>query len=306
MSYYPPGQPGPFQPPPMATAAPYTPPPTPADGLAIATTILLAIMALLSLVVAAAGFNEYAVVDDIISASGDSTIEDLFDADDGRAAGLGFFYLGWIGTGIVFVCWQYRHSRNAQSLAGPGGLGPPWAIAGWFIPFAGLVLPGIELYQSSQASSPPVPGGGPRSGKGSGLVIAWIVAFALGSLLPVGQLVRRHAGRRVRGHRAGRRPDAARASEASAAWSWWRRRCSAAIMVQSLTRKQTQRINQVYGGGMFVPWGAQPPPAWGPAQPAPPWGAAPPPQDQAPWGAPPGAPPPPGPGGPAPWPPPTQ
>jgi Domain of unknown function (DUF4328) len=308
VSYYQQGPPGPFQQPPVVTGAPYAPPPTPADGLGIATTILLGIMAFLALIVAFAQFNEYSVVDDIIGTTGDSSIGDLIDADDARLGTLGIFYLGWIATGIVFVIWQYRHSRNAQSLAGPGGLGPPWAIAGWFIPVAGLVLPGIELYQSSQASSPPAPGGGPRSGKGSGLVIAWIIAFAGGSLL----LSSNFLFDTLDDGFGGTDPEDVRTLLALGGVGGLVMVAAgvlAAIMVQSLTRKQTRRIQEVYGGGMFVPWGAQSPPAWGPAQPSAPWGAAPPPpppQDQPPWGAPPGAPPPPGPGGPAPWQPPTQ
>jgi hypothetical protein len=292
----------------MVTAAPYQPPPTPADGLGIATTILLGIMAVLALVVAATQFNEYVVVDDIINTTGDSSFGDLVDADDGRAAALGFFYLGVVATGILFVIWQYRHSRNAQSLAGPGGLGPAWAIAGWFIPIANYVLPGIELHQSSRASSPPVPGGGPRSGKGSGLVIAWMVTFALGWLALSGNF---WLGTSDDGF-AGTDPDDVKTLLVLGTLGGVLLTAAAilaAIMVQSLTKKQTRRINEVFGGGMIVPWGAQPPAAWAPAQPAAaPWGPAPPPppQDQPPWGAPPGAPPPPAPGGPAPWHPPTQ
>jgi hypothetical protein len=308
VSYYPPAQPGPFQPPPVMTAAPYMAPPTPAGGLALATTILLGIMVLLSLMVAGVAFNEYSVVDDIVTGSGDVTVDDLFDADDAHFGGLLFFYLGWVTTGIVFICWQYRHSRNAQSLAGPGGLGPAWAIAGWFIPFAALVLPGIEVYQSSRASSPPMPGGGPRSGKGSGLVIVWIVAFALGSL----GLVASGATGTAEDGFGGMELESVRTLLLLGAFGGLILAAAAvlgAIMVQSLTKRQTQRIHQVYGGGTFVPWGAQPPPAWGPApQQAAPWTApAPPPVGQPPpWGAPQGAPPPPGPPGPAPWQPPTQ
>jgi len=256
--------------------------------------------------VAGTQFNEYTVVDDIITTSGDSSIGDLIDADDARAGALGFFYLAYAATGIVFVIWQYRHSRNAEALAGPGGLGPAWAIAGWFIPLAALVLPGIEIYQSSQASSPPAPGGGPRSGKGNGLVIAWIVAFALGGLALSGNF---WLGTMDDGF-SSTDPDNVRTLLLLGSVGGLLLTVAAilgAIMVQSLTKNQTRRIREVFGGGMFVPWGAQPPPAWGPAQPAAPWGPAPapPPQAQPPWGAPPGAPPPP-PGGPAPWHPPTQ
>src|SRR5262245_4490465 len=289
-------------------AAPYTPPPTPADGLGLATTILLGIVAVLALVVAATTFNGYSVVEDILAATGDSTFGDPVDADDGRNAALGFYFLGALPTAILFIIWQYRHSRNARSLAGPGGLGPGFAIGGWFIPFANYVLPGIELYQSSRASSPPVPGGGPRSGKGNGLVIAWAVLFGLGTVaLGVGSSI----GTPEDGF-GDMSSDAVRNLLAVGSLGGLlvvAAAVLAAIMVQSLTKQQTRRIHEAFGAGLYTPWGAPPPAAWAPAQPATaPWGPAPPPPppDQSPWGAPPGSPPPPPPGGPAPWHPPTQ
>ena len=44
--------------------------------------------------------------------------------------------------GVVFIIWQFRHAKNAQVLGARGGLGPGWAIGGWFIPLANYVLPG--------------------------------------------------------------------------------------------------------------------------------------------------------------------
>ena len=268
----------------------------------IATTILLGIMALLALVVAATQFNEYSVVDDIINTTGDSSSGTLIDAT--TAGGRRSCSSIWVhmATGILFVIWQYRHSRNAQSLAGPGGLGPPWAIAGWFIPLAALVLPGVELYQSSQASSPPVPGGGPRSGKGSGLVIAWMVASALGSLglsasFFVGTQEDGFGGMDPEGRAHPAAPRQSRRPGARGRRSAGRRHGPFAHEAADPADQRGVRRRHVR------PLGAQPPAAWAPAQPAgAPWGPAPPPppQDQSPWGAPPGSPPPPPPGGPAP------
>ena len=320
MSYYPTGQPGPFQQPPPG-AVPYGPQPqaTSASGLALATSILLGIMVLLALIMAVVQFNEYSVIDNFINR--DASLPDLIDADDARAAGILFFFFGYAVTGIVFVIWQYRHSRNAEALAGPGGLGPAWAIAGWFIPFAALVLPGVELYQSSQASSPPGPGGGPRSGRGSPLVIAWIIAYAIGMIGVSVSLFLSVDNGTVGANNLEEVRDRILVGGfgslvvAAAA-------VLAILMVQSLTRAQNQRIYQAVGAGAGQ-WGGTPPGAWGQPQPAPAWGAQPQqpgpaggapqpprpeaPRDQPPWGAPPGSPPPPpDPGGPAPWQPPTQ
>jgi len=320
VSYYPTGQPGPFQqPPPGAVLYGPQQQATSASGLALATSILLGIMILLALVMAATQFNDYSVVNDFISRNGNSSFQDLVDADDARAGGILFFYFGWAVTGIVFVIWQYRHSRNAETLAGPGGLGPAWAIAGWFIPLAALVLPGVELYQSSQASSPPGPGGGPRSGKGSGLVIAWIIAYSLGMVgLSVSLFLSPENGAAGANNLEEVRTRILIGGLGGLVLA------AAAVlgilMVQSLTRAQNQRIAQVQGAGAGQ-WAGTPPGAWGqPPQPAPGWAAQPQPpapawdtpqqpaQPQDPWGAPPGSPPPPPgpPGGPAPWQPPTQ
>ncbi|HEY7071795.1 MAG TPA: DUF4328 domain-containing protein [Acidimicrobiales bacterium] len=282
-----------------------------ASGLALATSILLGIMVLLALVMAAVQFNEYSVVGDFIKTTGDSSFQDLVDADDARAAGIGFFYLGYAVTGILFVIWQYRHSRNAEALAGPGGLGPAWAIAGWFIPIGALVLPGVELYQSSQASSPPAPGGGPRSGKGSGLVIAWLIAYAIGMIgVSVSLFLDPENG--VAGADNLDEVHDRILVGALGGLVLVVAAILGILMVQSLTRAQDRRIAQAQGAGAGQ-WAGMPPGAWGQPQPAPGWAAPLPPQpqvpqDQPPWGAPPGSPPPPPgpPGGPAPWQPPTQ
>ncbi len=53
---------------------------------------------------------------------------------------------------MVFIIWQFRHAKNAQVLGAYGGLGPGWAIGGWFVPFANYVLPAMQMHQSSRAS----------------------------------------------------------------------------------------------------------------------------------------------------------
>jgi hypothetical protein len=158
----------------------------PLDGLALATSILLGIMTLLSLFGVGAFLNRASLIDDVSNGDiGFGQIQDVQDADDMAAVAVLVYSLGLLVTAGVFIAWQYRHAKNAEGIGGRGGaLGPAWAIAGWFIPIANYALPGVELYQSSQVSDPTLqPQQPPRQGRGSPLVIVWAVAFGAGNIL---------------------------------------------------------------------------------------------------------------------------
>lgn len=62
-----------------------------------------------------------------------------------------------LATAAVFIAWQYNHALNAVALRGPLDLGPGWAIGGWFIPLANLVLPFLQIRQAARASDPDLP-----------------------------------------------------------------------------------------------------------------------------------------------------
>jgi uncharacterized protein DUF4328 len=156
------------------------------DGLALAASILLGITILLSLVAVGAFVHRASVLDDFLN-GGDTSFADLQDLDDADSTVAGavvVWGLGVVATAAVFIVWQYRHSKNAEALGGSGGLGPAWAIAGWFIPFGFYVLPGMELFQSSRPSDPTLhPQQPPRQGQGSPLVVVWALALGAGWLL---------------------------------------------------------------------------------------------------------------------------
>jgi hypothetical protein len=164
----------------------------PLDGLALATSILLGIMAAVSLLGLGAYANRASVLDDFLN-GGDMTFAELSDLDDadGLVGGASaIYFLGLLATAGVFIAWQYRHAKNAEAIGGAGGLGPAWAIAGWFIPLANYVLPGVELFQSSQPSDPTLhPQQPPRQGRGSPLVLVWAFAFGAGNLLFLGSRI---------------------------------------------------------------------------------------------------------------------
>jgi hypothetical protein len=154
----------------------------PFGGLATAATVLLGVMAVLALVGLGAHLNRVGLVEREFR-DGGVALEQLEDADDGVAAAAIVYGLGLLGTAAVFITWQHRHAVNADSLAGSAAaLGPGWAIGGWFVPCANWLLPGMQLFGASRASDPGLPVQ-PAAGRGRGspLVVLWAVMFALGN-----------------------------------------------------------------------------------------------------------------------------
>jgi hypothetical protein len=173
-------------PPVPGAVRPHGPPPRfePFGGLATAATVLLGIMVVLSLVGLGAHLNRVGLIEREFR-DGGVALEQLEDADDGVAAAAVLYGLGLLGTAAVFITWQHRHAVNADSLAGSAApLGPGWAIGGWFVPCANWLLPGMQLFGASRASDPGLPVR-PAAGRGLGspLVVLWAVMFALGNAL---------------------------------------------------------------------------------------------------------------------------
>jgi hypothetical protein len=101
-------------------------------GLATALTVLLAVIMLVSLGHGAAQMNRASALEDYVDGPGTYRAVESAEAAVGATAAL--YLVGVLATGIVFIVWQHRHSTNARALRGPSGLGPGWAIGGWFIP----------------------------------------------------------------------------------------------------------------------------------------------------------------------------
>ena len=230
-------------------------------GLSTAVSLLLGLMVVLSVVVAVTFASRAQTVDDFFAGQ-DVSLDDLNGADDQVAGAALLWVLGVLATGIVFIVWQFRHAKNAELLGRSGGLGPGWAIGGWFIPCAGFVLPAVQLYQSSEASDPAHVPGTMRSGRGSPLVILWGIAFAAGNL--VGGVSRQTLY-----------PDAYDATLDGPEQGMSADRVSSAgffvlavaavvglAMVASLTKRQSARIDAMgaatYGGSAYGGYGQQP------------------------------------------------
>lgn len=135
-------------------------------GVATALSILLGLTGLGALGVAGALFNRASVLED----GAFSDFAEVQDADDLAAATGGIYVLLFIATVVLWMIWQYRHGKNAEALGKRDGLGAGWAIGGWFIPIANLVLGPLQLHQSARASDPDAPSG---QGRAPGLVAVW-------------------------------------------------------------------------------------------------------------------------------------
>jgi hypothetical protein len=323
----PPGAP----PPPAPTAAtPYAPSgyqpgwTTPAasaqphkslKGIATALTVALLLAALASIVAGIAFLNRASFVDDVNRLN----LSDAEAKDDAVRSGIGFFFLMFVIVGVLWLIGQFRHAKNAERLRGSLGLGPGWAIGGWFIPFGNFVLPGMQLHQAAKASDPDLPPGRPwKEGRSQALVLVWALVFDLSALcFSIGSSTRPSTDELVLGTKDF--SDFANADRAAAfgMFGYALAAVIAVFMVRTLAERQERAAATIAPSAPAAPvymppaqpqYPQQPyppqqpaPPAWGQPQPPPP--NAPPPTAPPPTAPPPTAPPPP----PGQWgPPPTQ
>lgn len=281
---------------PYATSSMPVPPMRSLKGLSVALLVLFVLLAVVDLVGAAALFNRASLLDDFANGPFPS-LSEFEDAQDAVGATVGLHILASLALIVVLIIWQWRHAKNAEAMGVRGGLGPGWAIGGWFIPVANLVLPGMQLFQSSKASDVVARRQG-RPAKGAGIIIAWaillgvaVVTFFVGDgLAPDG------------GVELGFGPQEDVESLASSDRTvgaslivYVAASVVGAVMVRTLTSRQTNAYGAVAAGGP----GGPPPSAYGQAPPSgPAWGqpAPPPPAQNPPWGSPPPPPPPPPPG----------
>ena len=184
----PPTAPGGYAPPPGST-----PPPPPGTagygygvaqqgggqpralgGVSTALWILLAINVPIALLNAIARFGRSSLIDE-----GDFTFDEANDADALVATAFLLSLLLGLATIVLWLIWQFRHAKNAEVLGKREGLGAGWAIGGWFIPIANIVLGPLQLLQSSKWSDPDAPG---RAGRTPPLVVVWWVLLVLTGL----------------------------------------------------------------------------------------------------------------------------
>ncbi|MFB6582056.1 MULTISPECIES: DUF4328 domain-containing protein [unclassified Streptomyces] len=155
----------------------------PPVGLAIALTVLFALVIGFDVFAGYADWNTRALMERLLA---DSAAVSDAELDHGyHLAGRAGMFQGQIAivTGIVFVIWFHRVRTNAEVLApGADKLPRGWAIGAWFIPFANFVLP-YRIAVTTWTSSTPFGADGQRRWLRLTLVNLWWGTFVLAKVL---------------------------------------------------------------------------------------------------------------------------
>jgi hypothetical protein len=143
----------------------------PLGGLSTALTVLLFLCGVAATATSFALFNRASLLDDLPAHS----LTELQDADD-VVVGVGVSLIVlFVVTGIVWVIWQHRHAKNARLLGQREGLGPGWAIGGWFVPIGNFFLPQMQLAQAAKVSDSDSSTGG----RVPPVLVVWWVLFGV-------------------------------------------------------------------------------------------------------------------------------
>jgi hypothetical protein len=236
-------------------------------GLATALVVLFIVLMIVDSLSFVAHVARYSVVGEFLDDG--VGVSDLEAADVGVGLAAVAHLLLVIATAAVFIVWQYRHARNASSL-GARGLGPGWAIGGWFIPCANIVLPAIQLAQSARDSDPYRVGRRPPpDGRIPPVVIVWAVVFALAYVASAGSAAATPAGdeplTRFQAQQELEDLQAADAGAAIADVLFVAAAGLALAMVRTLSQRQAEAVRRyeaqpgLQGAGPAPPWSGSPP-----------------------------------------------
>ena len=160
---------------PVAYAAPTAP-----SGVSLATQVLTGISGLLALLGVAATTYGYTLSRKFLDGSGS------YDQQRGGTAVIGvtvgLIDVFALATAVLFMIWLFKSAKLSAVLApGQQTLGAGWAIGGWFIPLAFLVLPRLVVGGVWRAAEPLRDQPSPRRPH-TFLVTAWWITFCIGQL----------------------------------------------------------------------------------------------------------------------------
>jgi Domain of unknown function (DUF4328) len=86
-----------------------------------------------------------------------------------------------LGTAVAVMFWLYIAAENVQTWGIRLKWGPGWAIGGWFLPVANLVIPVLVVHELAKESASAVSPPWARQRAGTGLIVVWWVTFLLGT-----------------------------------------------------------------------------------------------------------------------------
>ncbi|SDU52766.1 DUF4328 domain-containing protein [Jiangella alkaliphila] len=249
--------------------------PSSLGGLRTALTVLFVVSSLFSLLSVAAYAGRIGYVDEVIE-SGSIDRQRAEDADAFVAGSVILWFVVFLAIAAVFIVWQYRHAKNARVLGAQGHVtSPGWAVGGWFIPLANLIIPARNLFLNARRSD--LDGQhAATGGRGPAIVVVWAVCFALAAILDRGAAA--GAPDEVDADYLDRLQNADGLSLA-ANLGYVAAAVLAIVMVRTLTSRQEAalRARLAMIGGQAQPYGS-----WPAAPPGSPYGQAP--YGQAPYG----------------------
>jgi uncharacterized protein DUF4328 len=146
----------------------------------VALTILFCVMVLASALLAAALANRISVVRDVRAGHFVNILQRAQDADDYVNAASTVFVLTQVVIAVLFIVWMFRAAKNHEALGRANTrFGPGWAIGGWFIPIANLVMPILIMQDLWRGSDVTRPRADPnwRATRGSWLIGWWWAAW---------------------------------------------------------------------------------------------------------------------------------
>ncbi|HEX5615840.1 MAG TPA: DUF4328 domain-containing protein [Acidimicrobiia bacterium] len=170
-----------WHPPVATTSAPVA---TNLGGLATALTWLFALIAVASALLAVFRFIEWSLLDDLRTDPLSVEFSDLEDSDDRINALTGVRTMLILATAVVFIVWLHAATKNLRAF-GYRDLryGPGWAIGGWFVPFANLVIPKQVVDDAWRGADPQAAPSGRPAGPVPGVFLAWWLAFLASTFL---------------------------------------------------------------------------------------------------------------------------
>jgi len=153
-------------------------------GLANALRVLLLLAAVLAAALAYLAVRMRAALDEVPTdavspqAQAGSEVDAFF-------GGATIYFLALAGIGVLFLIWLWRAAKNNQGFGRPGALAPGWAIGGWFVPIASLVIPGLLVQQLWKGADGTIPRGDPgwRQAPAHLQIWCWWVAYVAAQAL---------------------------------------------------------------------------------------------------------------------------
>jgi len=157
--------------------------------LAVAGLVACAVINVLNTLIAVADYEDKIIV----VTHGEPDVVGLLEVLDLLApldvltmVGARLWMLGLFVTVVAFITWLFQARRNAGRLRGGPKWAPGWAIGGWFIPVANLVIPYKVVQDVQKASSPYVPGQPPVTVRTAPVGLwwaGWIVTVVLNRVI---------------------------------------------------------------------------------------------------------------------------